>query len=215
MLQGLVQGQRLQVWPQRAVYWPAQQALLLADVHLGKADTLRHFGLGVPQQVQHDDLLRLDQLLQHTRPRRCLILGDLVHGRILGADTRQRWQALVQAHPGTQFELVVGNHDRGLQPATLQLHAVYPVLQLGGVWLSHEPLPLRTLAQQGALNIHGHVHAAVHLQGSGSKLAALVYQPPYLRMPAFSAFTAGVPPTGATQALWVFAPDASQVLRVQ
>ena len=215
MLEAVVQGHTLQMWPQRGVYWPAQQVLLLADVHLGKADTLRHFGVGVPQSVQHEDLARLDQLLHQTQPQRCLILGDLVHGRILGADTLQRWQALMHAHAGVQFELIAGNHDRGLQAHVLQLHAIHQVLELAGVWLSHEPMAPAALKQPAALNMHGHVHAAVRLQGSQSKLPALIYQPPYLRMPAFSAFTAGVPPSGVHQAVWVFAPDGSEVLRLK
>lgn len=205
----------LQAWPQRALYWPEQDCVLIADLHLGKADTFRQFGIAVPQQVQRSDLQRLNNLLTALRPQRCLILGDLVHGRIVGTETAAAWHALLQAQPATQFELILGNHDRALQPDVLHLHAVHTVLQLGPVWLSHEPLPAQALQAPGNLNVHGHIHSAIRLEGSRSKLPALVYQPPYLSLPAFSEFTAGVTPQGACQGIWVFANDASGVVRLR
>ena len=205
----------LQAWPQRALYWPAQDCVLIADLHLGKADTLRQFGIAVPQQVQRSDLLRLDDLLATLQPQRCLILGNLVHGRIVGPETAEAWNALLQAHPATRFELILGNHDRAFQSDLLHLHAVHTALQLGHVWLSHEPLPAQALQAPGSLNIHGHIHSAIRLEGCRSKLPALVYQPPYLSLPAFSEFTAGVTPKGACQGIWVFASDASSVVRMR
>lgn len=205
----------LQAWPQRALYWPAQKSLLVADLHLGKADTFRQFGIAVPQQVQRSDLQRLSDVLTAVRPQRCLILGDLVHGRIVGAETATAWNALLHTHPATRFELIAGNHDRAYQPDLLHLHAVHKELQLAQVWLSHEPVPEPALHIPGSLNIHGHIHSAIRLEGSHRKLPALVYQPPYLSLPAFSEFTAGVTPKGACQGIWVFASDASSVLRMR
>ena len=205
----------LQAWPQRALYWPEQDCVLIADLHLGKADTFRQFGIAVPQQVQRSDLQRLDDLLAHLRPQRCLILGDLVHGRFVGSETATTWNALLQAHPATQFELILGNHDRAYQPDLLHLHAVHTALQLGPVWLSHEPLPAQALQAPGSLNVHGHIHSAIRLEGSRTKLPALVYQTPYLSLPAFSEFTAGVSPKGPCQSIWGFASDASSVVRMR
>lgn len=204
---------QLEVWPQRAVYWREQGCLLVADLHLGKADTFRQFGVGVPQTVQHTDLARLHELLLQTQPQRCLVLGDLVHGRILSRDTASAWNAMVQHHATTRFELVLGNHDRALQPDSLRLHAVHAQVQLQGVLLSHEPWARNALLPE-MLNIHGHHHAAVRVEGSRRKSPALVYQPPYLSMPAFSAFTAGAQPKGRCQGVWLFAPDGLQVVRL-
>jgi uncharacterized protein len=213
MLDIQVAGLALQVCPQRALYWPQQRCLLVADVHLGKADTFRQYGIGVPQGLQHDDLARLKSVLALTNPRRCVVLGDLVHGRILGEETVQAWNALVHSQPSTQFELVVGNHDQALPADVLSLHAIYPCLELAGVWFSHEPLPRQQVLQsKGRLNIHGHLHAAVQLPGSRSKMPALVYQAPHLCLPAFSAFSAGVVLPGAKQGLWVFEPEGGTVV---
>lgn len=205
--------------PQRALYWPAQHMLLVADLHLGKADMLRSAGIGVPQQVQHHDIARLQALVEHTAAARCLILGDLVHGHWVGDDTAQRWQALLDLHPRTEFELVMGNHDRGWSAASIPVHAVHEHLQIGDVVLSHEPMPLEAQLALPApvpqLNVHGHVHSAWQLPGDRRKWPALVYQPPYVSLPAFSAFTAGVAPTAAYAGLWVWGPDDQDIMAVR
>ena len=42
-------GEELWLLPEKALYWPAQQALLIADVHFGKAAAYRSLGQPVPQ----------------------------------------------------------------------------------------------------------------------------------------------------------------------
>ena len=200
--------------PQRALYWPAQSMLLIADVHLGKADTFRQFGIGVPQLVQDRDLANLQLLLGLWQPQRLVVLGDLVHGRIVGSSTVAAWNQLVDLHPSTQFELVLGNHDRSFQAGVLTLHQIHRHLLLDGVYLSHEPVDVQALPAQSELNIHGHIHAAIQLEGSRSKLPALAYTPPHLSMPAFSEFTAGAQVPAQCEKLWVFAPEADLVAQV-
>lgn len=204
-----------QAFPQRALYWPAQDCLLIADLHLGKADTFRRFGIAVPQAVQWSDLNRLSSLIHQLKPLRCLVLGDFVHGHTVNAATVDAWNTVVASAPHTQFELLLGNHDRALPSSILSLHAVNSDLVLDGVWLSHEPVPVQQLTQGYELNIHGHIHPAMHIDGSRSKLPALVHRSPYLMMPAFSEFTAGVAGYAMGDAVWVFAQDASLVMRVR
>jgi uncharacterized protein len=205
MLPVAIDTYQFEASPARALYWPVSSSLLLADLHLGKADTFRQHGIAVPQSVQWGDLERLSALLVQYQPATCYVLGDLIHGRTLHAPTVQAWNALVMAHPHTRFELVEGNHDRTLQRHALQLHAVHSTLWLGDVCLSHEPLPIEILLaiKHRALNIHGHIHPAVKIAGSRSKLPALIYQPPYFMLPAFSEFTAGVVVQSHGQRIWV------------
>ena len=42
-------GEQMDLLPERAVWWGARGALLVADVHLGKASTFRARGLPVPE----------------------------------------------------------------------------------------------------------------------------------------------------------------------
>ena len=44
-------GEPLVLLGARALYWPARQALLLADLHLGKADVFRRAGIALPAAV--------------------------------------------------------------------------------------------------------------------------------------------------------------------
>lgn len=201
--------------PQRALYWPSQGMLLLADLHLGKADTFRHFAIAVPDGVQQRDVMVLQTLLQKLQPQRCVILGDFIHGAVVGEHTRKAWNTLVGTHTGTSFELVMGNHDRAFQKDMLHMHAVHSMLEVDGVYLTHEPMAREELLAQTALNIHGHIHPAVRVAGSRRKLAALVYQAPYLQLPAFSEFTAGVQADPTCDALWVFVPSEDLVMRMR
>lgn len=47
---------------QRAVFWPAQMALLLSDLHLGKAAHFRKNGIALPTQVTMQDIQRLKNI---------------------------------------------------------------------------------------------------------------------------------------------------------
>ena len=51
----------------RALYRPASQALLIADLHLGKGDAFRRAGIGLPRGGTLHDLERLDALLARYR----------------------------------------------------------------------------------------------------------------------------------------------------
>ena len=52
-------GESVHLLGARALYWPARDALLIADLHLGKADLFRRSGIGLPSGGTSDDLQRL------------------------------------------------------------------------------------------------------------------------------------------------------------
>ena len=64
----IFQGQRLELMADRAVYWSAQQAILVADLHWGKDATFRAHGIPVSRGQLEDELQRLNDLCQ-----RCLL----------------------------------------------------------------------------------------------------------------------------------------------
>ena len=66
-----IAGETLWLLADKALYWPARQALLIADAHFGKAATYRVLGQPVPQGTTARNLQRLDQLL-HDYPT-CLL----------------------------------------------------------------------------------------------------------------------------------------------
>ena len=139
-------GERFTLLGDRALYWPARDTLVVADVHLGKGAALRRAGLPVPSGNSVKDLNRLDALLAATSAARLAVLGDLVHAR---HSHQQELQDAVAAwrrrHPAVEVLLVRGNHDRGAGrlPPAWGVREVEEPYDDGGVLLAHAPAPRR------------------------------------------------------------------------
>jgi hypothetical protein len=179
------------LYGERAAYWPAADALLVADLHLGKGEVFRRAGLAVPRGGTASDLARLAALLQATRAARLVILGDVLHGALhRQAAWRDDWGAFREAHPALRIEALLGNHDRALQggagPSDLGLVRHGAVAIERGVALCHEP----SQAPAGVPSVCGHLHPAARVEGLG-RLPAFWWRPAarQLVLPAFSAFT--------------------------
>ena len=77
----LLGGEPVRLLADRALYWPARRRLLLADLHLGKADVFRAAGIALPRGGTGHDLARLSALVDATHAASVWILGDVLHGR--------------------------------------------------------------------------------------------------------------------------------------
>lgn len=183
-------GEALLLLPQRAVFLPEHRSLLVADAHIGKAQSFRRLGVPVPAGTTAGTLARLDQALQATAAERVIFLGDLLHSaRGRGAETLaavQRWRA---AHAQLDCLLLRGNHDRhaGDPPADWRVQAVDEPFALGGLALRHHPDP-----QQGAYVLAGHVHPCYVLGGRAHdrlRLPCFHFGPAVGVLPAFGEFT--------------------------
>lgn len=174
---------------QRAVYWPAAQCLIIADLHLGKATHFRQHGIPIPTAVAERDLARLAQLIAHYRPARLLINGDFFHA----SANREvalfaTWRA---AYPALEILLIRGNHDRltarhyrdmGIAVCSDEHH-------IDGLHFVHDPAHITANGQ--AYSICGHVHPGVLLREGRQTLRLPCYVANAQRMvlPAFSLFT--------------------------
>ena len=199
-------GEALQLRPERGVYLPERGALLVADVHVGKAEAFQRRGVPVPSGVGDEDLGRLSSLLDACGARSLWVLGDLVHDRdALDTDGLDRLRA---RHVGVDFHVVRGNHDRhleGLPPAWgFEVHA--STAALGPFALRHEPE-----GSDGDLyTLCGHLHPMAKLRGAGDQLLLPCFQfgPRIGLLPAFTSWSSGVrvePQDGET---YVIAGDA-------
>jgi len=177
-------GETLHLLPDRALYWPAQRGLLIADLHLGKSDIFRDAGLAVPSGGTQHDLQRLDRLLHTHTPQTLYVLGDLLHGDDRGSHWRGHWQTWRATHAALSIVAITGNHDRHLAGARLDVELAGAQLPLGGLLLSHEPRP-----DNGV--ICGHLHPVVRLPRVPGRQPAFVLDPVQLILPAFSRFTGG------------------------
>jgi DNA ligase-associated metallophosphoesterase len=193
-------GHLLQLLAGRAAWDPGAGLLLVADLHLGKAETFQAHGIPLPSDGDASTLNQLLALAHSLRPRRVAVLGDLIHGRLgLTAELRAKLRALPELL-GCELTLVGGNHERG---SWLEGLPAQPAHAVGPLWLSHEPE-----SRPGCLNVCGHCHP-VAVVGRGAdrlRLPCFAYDPAAERLllPAFGDLTGGHP-RGRGEKLWLVA----------
>lgn len=181
------------------------RTLVIADLHAGYVDTLRHRGVALPPVDDAALLARIDALLQACDPRRVLVAGDLVHGAAAAhhrTSAPSALDALLRRLRGRVVEVVPGNHDR----------AVTSLLEARGVRVTAEgvvgphrvrhgdeapgslaDLRAEALARQG-LVIIGHHHPALGLRGApgvSARVPAFAWCPGLLALPALSPMARG------------------------
>ncbi|MEO1403026.1 MAG: ligase-associated DNA damage response endonuclease PdeM [Cyanobacteria bacterium J06635_1] len=183
----------LHLLPDKAVYLPISKSLLVADVHLGKAETFQSFGIPVATQVNDETLQRLRHLCQQWDPQQLFILGDLFHAdQALTREVLSAWTDFLRA-THAQTTLIVGNHDRRLVSAlgNLPMQCHVDDLELGSLLLSHKP----AADHAASLNVCGHVHPVVCLQSKLDNLRLPCFYldttQKQLTLPSFGEFTGG------------------------
>lgn len=204
-----VPGARLQLWPQRAAFDAAQGCLLIADAHLGKAQSFRRLGVPVPSGTTAEALGRLDELIDRTGARRIVFLGDLLHSRrALAPGTLAAVTAWRRRHAALSLTLVRGNHDAhaGDPPPALHVECLDGPLHLGPWALQHHPEPVA-----GAYALAGHVHPCVVLAGRANdrlRLPCFHFGTTVGVLPAFGGFTGmHALPRGPSDRLFAVAED--------
>jgi DNA ligase-associated metallophosphoesterase len=206
-------GARLQLLPQRAACLPDHGVLLVADAHIGKAQSFRKLGVPVPEATTAGTLARLDDALQACGARHIVFLGDLLHAarsRTAGTlDAVATWRA---RHPSLQLTLVRGNHDdhAGDPPADWGVRCVDEPFALPGLpqlALCHHPDP-----RPGVYVLAGHVHPAAIVSGGrreSLRLPCFHFGTAAGVLPAFGDFTGThVVARGPADRVWVIAGDA-------
>ncbi len=183
-------GETLVLFHERAVWWPREETLLIADPHFGKAATFRVAGIPVPETSHDDDIKRLSGILTTTGAPRLVILGDFLHARagrsagVLAA--LAAWRA---RHSPVEVVLVSGNHDRhaGPLPDEWRIACVNGPWRLGPFHCRHEPCE-----DTGAPVLAGHLHPSFRLAGRGGlslKAPCFHFAERVAVLPAFGTFT--------------------------
>lgn len=174
--------------PEKALWKTDQSLLLIADIHLGKASHFRKEGVAMPLASQLIDYANLRNLFQKTKPQTVFFLGDLFHSTF-----NKDWyhfEKLLQEFNHITFTLIKGNHD--LVPKEILrkvgIHIIETYHEDEHFIYSHKPV---TFAHN-KLNIAGHIHPGIALNGIGRQSARLPCF--YLRnnlflLPAFGSLT--------------------------
>ncbi len=172
---------------QRSIYWQAQNALILSDLHSGKSAHFRKHGMAIPSYLHYSDLERLQFLIQHYQPKKIIIVGDLVH-----AATNKEvidFKRLTSTFSSTAFHLIKGNHDRISEKLIkdLGIASVTENLVIDTIQFVHEPNSNHNIP-----TISGHIHPGIQiplLKNSRKNLPCFVVQSSQIILPAFSKFT--------------------------
>lgn len=183
-----VAGERVELYSERALYWPRRQRLLISDLHLGKADIFRKAGIGLPRGGTAHDLERIAALFEMSGAQELWILGDVLHGTVLDTAWRHTWDRWRERHRRYRIAALAGNHDRALAGAGLDIELLGDAVDDPPFALRHEPAEGERLHVIG-----GHLHPCVTLPGLGSRRwPAFWLRRDATVLPAFSAFTGGI-----------------------
>jgi DNA ligase-associated metallophosphoesterase len=187
----IVQGQTCHLMPQRAIFWEEKQTLILSDIHIGKSTVFRKFGIPIPEGSTEDDLVNLMFLLNEFKPKKCVIIGDLIHAKSgLSADVRKMFSEFLRS-ACCETHLVMGNHDRALAknlPEEWPLYLHKEGLFIEPFYFSHLPV----INEKGFVWA-GHLHPKIELKSFHDRLVLRCFQifPNLGILPAFGEFVGG------------------------
>jgi len=186
-----LQGERVALLPQRAIWWPRMKWLIVADLHAGKSEVYRQHGVAVPDGVLQEMLRRLSQMCEALAPERLVILGDLVH-HADGIDAAVR-QAISDCFSTLSRPalLVRGNHDTSVAlPSTWPIDDAGDALEEPPFRFTHQPSVTRH-----CYTLAGHLHPTLSLASTTDllRLPCFHFGPRLGVLPAFSRFSRGVP----------------------
>ncbi|WP_350332823.1 ligase-associated DNA damage response endonuclease PdeM [Coralliovum pocilloporae] len=180
-------GETFILLPEGALYWPAQETLVVADMHFEKGSSYARRGVFLPPYDTRATLAVLGQLIEACRPKRLVALGDSFHDRTaaerLSDDDRNKIVTLVSRCD--EWVWVTGNHD----PDTPQeLGGIgCAVYRLKNLTLRHEPT-----GQPGELAGHLHPAAKIRRRGRSVRRPCFISDGRSLILPAMGALTGGL-----------------------
>jgi DNA ligase-associated metallophosphoesterase len=181
-------GETFQATADGALFWPSQNALLVADLHLEKASWFARLGQFLPPYDSHATLTALAREVERTGATRLFCLGDSFHDRFgcdrLADDARK---LLTELTSKVDWTWIIGNHDPGF--ADHCGGRIEDEVEIGGIVLRHEaqrddPRP--------EMSGHYHPKLRVHLKGRQVSRRCFVVSPTKIILPAFGSLTGGL-----------------------
>lgn len=189
-----------ELWPgvyateERCIWMPEQDAIVIADLHLGYEGVLRMDGVAMPRYQDRVIRQRLECILDRYDPRCVVVNGDFKHN--FSRNLRQEWREVSMMLSFLSRErdvhLVRGNHDNFLKTIAVRHDA--PMTwhhSLQGVTVTHghrDEVP-----RDGRLLL-AHEHPFVKLRdevGATLSMPCYLYNDSMAVMPAFSPIVSG------------------------
>ena len=174
--------------PEGALFWPAQNALLVADLHLEKASWFARFGQMLPPYDSIATLSALQQDIERSGATRLFCLGDSFHDKFgcdrLPADARTLLSSLTGQ---VDWLWITGNHDAGFID-----HCggrIAEEVEIDGITLRHE-----AVEGDPTPEMSGHFHPKLRLAMKGRHVSrrCFVASATKLILPAYGTLTGGL-----------------------
>lgn len=190
-----IAGQTLTLLPERALLLPEHRTLLVADLHLGKAETYRSLGVPMPEGIAEESLERLELAIDRSGAASVIVLGDLVHCEEGMEDPVVEIMARWRRRVSLPMSLIGGNHDAAVSiPRSWRVEDDGAERRLGPFRLQHHPRPTDAAVDgDDPVVLAGHLHPVLSLgEGARRVLAhAFVVEPGQVILPAFTPFARG------------------------
>ncbi|MCB9993070.1 MAG: ligase-associated DNA damage response endonuclease PdeM [Hyphomicrobiaceae bacterium] len=172
--------------PSGALYWPDEQTLLVADLHLEKMSSFVARGLFLPPYDSYATLRLVGRDVEATGAKRLISLGDSFHRDTgtgtLPPDARALLDRLTK---DVEWVWIAGNHD----PAPHDLGGrCCGGLSIRDITLTHEPAAVHDRV------IAGHLHPAarVYINGRSTRRPCFAADDRLLLMPAYGVSTGSI-----------------------
>jgi DNA ligase-associated metallophosphoesterase len=181
-------GETFVASPEGAVHWPAQSALLVADLHLEKASWFAKLGQFLPPYDSVATLSALTELVQATGATTLYCLGDSFHDRFGCDRLPDQARELLSAMTGKlDWVWILGNHDPGF--ADHCGGRLVEELEVAGIILRHE-----AVRDDPRPEVSGHFHPKlrVNMRGRHVSRRCFVASAAKLILPAFGSLTGGL-----------------------
>ena len=172
--------------PSGALYWPEQQLLCVADLHLEKGSSFARRGMLLPPYDTAATLHVLATVIARYAPRLVVALGDSFHdgdgpARMATSDRK----TLASLQRGRDWIWIAGNHDPD------------PAREIGGTFaqaLAFDPVAFRHEPSGAPGEIAGHLHPSARISWRGHAIVRRCFAADAERvvMPAFGAYTGGL-----------------------
>lgn len=186
-------GEEFALLRNNALYWPRENALLVADLHLEKGSFFARHGQMIPPYDSRETLGRIAEAIGATGARRVYTLGDNFHDSEGSARLEDHAAGMLSALTrATDWVWITGNHDPEMEirhGGTLATE-----LEIAGLVLRHEAKRGETRPE-----LSGHFHPRLklklrdrHVRRACAVIAHGIHSSGRMILPAFGTYTGGM-----------------------
>jgi len=174
------------------LYIPVQNAVVIADLHLGYEGVLRMEGVAMPRYQEKVIMEQLASIIEKYEPGKVIVNGDFKHN--FGRNLRQEWHEVSNVLKflcrKRDVVLIRGNHDNFLKTIASKFDVTMAdKYDMNGVTIEHGHKYV-----EGKRMIIAHEHPSIKLRdkvGATISLPCYLYSDEIIVMPAFSPLASG------------------------